>query len=173
IVHRDLKLENILVDSSHQNTDNAVINIKITDFGLSVQKGGVGSGKMLQTTCGTPKYMAPEVINGHDYSQQCDMWSIGVIMYMLLSGEPPFQSSSEEHLFETIKKGELNFSSPVWDTISDAAKTVLNCLLKVDPAHRITASELLHNPWVMVRTFSLLLSSVVELEHHLRCGFFS
>ncbi|KAK3533825.1 hypothetical protein QTP70_032167 [Hemibagrus guttatus] len=148
IVHRDLKLENILVDTYHHSNDHAMINIKITDFGLSVQKGGVRSGNMLQTTCGTPKYMAPEVINGHEYSQQCDMWSIGVIMYMLLSGEPPFRSSSEEHLSEMIKKGELNFSAPVWDTVSDAAKTVLSCLLKVDPAHRITASELLHNPWV-------------------------
>ncbi|XP_053093849.1 serine/threonine-protein kinase 33 isoform X1 [Pangasianodon hypophthalmus] len=148
IVHRDLKLENILVDSYHHSDDHTIINIKITDFGLSVQKGGVSSGNMLQTTCGTPKYMAPEVINGHEYSQQCDMWSIGVIMYMLLSGEPPFKSSSEEHLFEMIKKGELDFSAPVWDTVSDAAKTVLSCLLKVDPAHRITASELLHNPWV-------------------------
>ncbi|MCI4383064.1 hypothetical protein PGIGA_G00022040 [Pangasianodon gigas] len=85
IVHRDLKLENILVDSYHRSDDHTIINIKITDFGLSVQKGGVSSGNMLQTTCGTPKYMA---------------------------------------------------------------KTVLSCLLKVDPAHRITASELLHNPWV-------------------------
>ncbi|XP_053490868.1 serine/threonine-protein kinase 33, partial [Ictalurus furcatus] len=148
IVHRDLKLENILVDSYHHSDEHAVINIKITDFGLSVQKGGVGSGNMLQSTCGTPKYMAPEVIDGHEYSQQCDMWSIGVIMYMLLSGEPPFSSNSEEHLFEMIKEGDLSFSAPVWDTVSDAAKTVLRCLLKVDPAHRITASELLHNPWV-------------------------
>ncbi|KAL7866343.1 hypothetical protein AOLI_G00141570 [Acnodon oligacanthus] len=148
IVHRDLKLENILVKSYHHSDDNGAVNIKVTDFGLSVQKGGVGSENMLQATCGTPIYMAPEVINGHEYSQQCDVWSIGVIMYMLLCGEPPFMSSSEEHLFELIKKGELNFSGSVWDTISDAAKKVLRCLLKVDPAHRITASELLDNPWV-------------------------
>ncbi|XP_072516594.1 serine/threonine-protein kinase 33 isoform X2 [Salminus brasiliensis] len=146
IVHRDLKLENILVKSYLHDDDT--VNIKVTDFGLSVQKGGVGSENMLQATCGTPTYMAPEVINGHEYSQQCDVWSIGVIMYMLLCGEPPFMSSSEERLFETIKKGELSFSGPVWDTISDAGKKVLSCLLKVDPAHRITASELLDNPWV-------------------------
>ncbi|XP_046712794.1 serine/threonine-protein kinase 33 isoform X1 [Silurus meridionalis] len=146
IVHRDLKLENILVDSYHESDGHAEINIKITDFGLSVQKGGVGT--MLQATCGTPKYMAPEVINGYDYSQQCDMWSIGVIMYMLLSGEPPFCSKSEKHLFELIKRGELNFSAPLWETVSDSAKIVLSSLLNVDPAHRITASELLNNPWV-------------------------
>ncbi|XP_066503967.1 serine/threonine-protein kinase 33 isoform X2 [Hoplias malabaricus] len=148
IVHRDLKLENILVKSYHHGDDNGTVNIKVTDFGLSVQKGGVGSENMLQATCGTPIYMAPEVINGHAYSQQCDVWSIGVIMYLLLCGEPPFMSGTEERLFELIKKGELSFSGPVWDTISDAAKKVLRCLLKVDPAHRITASELLDNPWI-------------------------
>ncbi|XP_045075963.1 serine/threonine-protein kinase 33 isoform X4 [Coregonus clupeaformis] len=148
IVHRDLKLENILVKSYHHGIDNDMINIKVTDFGLSVKKGGVGSENMLKATCGTPIYMAPEVINAHEYSQQCDVWSIGVIMYMLLCGEPPFIASSEERLFEMIKKGELNFDGPVWDTISDAAKKVLSCLLKVDPAHRITANELLDNPWI-------------------------
>ncbi|RXM34464.1 Serine/threonine-protein kinase 33 [Acipenser ruthenus] len=149
IVHRDLKLENILVKSDHSNQGNEMIlNIKVTDFGLAVQKGGVGSENMLQATCGTPIYMAPEVINAHDYSQQCDIWSIGVIMYMLLCGEPPFMASSEERLFELIRKGELHFTDPVWHTISNAAKNVLNCLLKVDPAHRITANELLDNPWI-------------------------
>uniref|UniRef100_A0A4W5KSQ8 Serine/threonine-protein kinase 33 n=1 Tax=Hucho hucho TaxID=62062 RepID=A0A4W5KSQ8_9TELE len=148
IVHRDLKLENILVKSYHHGVDNDMINIKVTDFGLSVKKGGVGSENMLKATCGTPIYMAPEVINAHEYSQQCDVWSIGVIMYMLLCGEPPFIATSEERLFEMIKKGDLHFDRPVWDTISDAAKKVLSCLLKVDPAHRITANELLDNPWI-------------------------
>ncbi|XP_026881130.2 serine/threonine-protein kinase 33 isoform X2 [Electrophorus electricus] len=148
IVHRDLKLENILVKNYRQGENEGMVNIKVTDFGLSVQKGGVGSENMLQATCGTPIYMAPEVIDGHEYSQQCDVWSIGVIMYMLLCGEPPFMSSSEDHLFEMIKKGELNFSGPTWSSVSDAAKRVLRCLLKVDPAHRITASELLDIPWL-------------------------
>ncbi|KAJ7994964.1 hypothetical protein DPEC_G00254990 [Dallia pectoralis] len=148
IVHRDLKLENILVKSYRHGDDNDMINIKVTDFGLSVKKGGVGSENMLKSTCGTPIYMAPEVIHAHEYSQQCDVWSVGVIMYMLLCGDPPFIACSEERLFEVIKKGELNFNAPIWDTISDAAKKVLRCLLKVDPAHRITANELLDNPWI-------------------------
>ncbi|XP_071256036.1 serine/threonine-protein kinase 33-like isoform X1 [Salvelinus alpinus] len=155
IVHRDLKLENILVKSYHHGVDNDMINIKVTDFGLSVKKGGVGSENMLKATCGTPIYMAPEVINAHEYSQQCDVWSIGVIMYMLLCGEPPFIATSEERLFEMIKKGELHFVGPVWDSISDAAKKVLSCLLKVDPAHRITANELLDNPWITGDTNTL------------------
>ncbi|XP_043938745.1 serine/threonine-protein kinase 33 [Protopterus annectens] len=83
IVHRDLKLENILVKQIEYIERELKLDIKVTDFGLAAQKGGVGSENMLQSTCGTPIYMAPEVINAHDYSQQCDIWSIGVIMYML------------------------------------------------------------------------------------------
>nr|XP_014340321.1 PREDICTED: serine/threonine-protein kinase 33 [Latimeria chalumnae] len=103
---------------------------------------------MLQSTCGTPIYMAPEVINAHDYSQQCDIWSIGVIMYMLLCGDPPFIASSEERLFELIKKGDLPFTKSVWKNVSNSAKDTLHQLMKVDPAHRITANELLDNPWI-------------------------
>ncbi|XP_067850027.1 serine/threonine-protein kinase 33 isoform X2 [Heptranchias perlo] len=149
IVHRDLKLENILVKNNESNSEiDMKLNIKVTDFGLSVQKGGVGSDKMLQATCGTPMYMAPEVLSAHQYTQQCDTWSIGVIMYTLLSGDPPFVANSEEKLAELINKGELHFDDSILQEISDGAKDVLSRLLKVDPAHRITANELLDNPWV-------------------------
>lgn len=165
IVHRDLKLENILVQSGDVAEGEAMaLNIKVTDFGLAVQKGGVGSENMLQATCGTPIYMAPEIINAHDYSQQCDIWSIGVIMYMLLSGDPPFMGSSEEKLFELIKRGALTFSSPVWQSVSEAAKDVLQKLLRVDPADRITANELLDNPWITGDTSSVQRpSNVLEM----------
>ncbi|MBZ3878543.1 Serine/threonine-protein kinase 33 [Sciurus carolinensis] len=126
---------------------------KVTDFGLAVKKHGRGEA-MMQTTCGTPIYMAPEVINAHDYSQQCDIWSIGVIMYYLLCGEAPFLANSEEKLFELIKKGELYFEDPVWNSVSDCAKSALKQLLKVDPAHRITAKELLDNQWLTGNTHS-------------------
>ncbi|XP_039604343.1 serine/threonine-protein kinase 33 [Polypterus senegalus] len=172
IVHRDLKLENILVknyDNDNLNENEILLNIKVTDFGLAVQTGGVGSENMLQATCGTPIYMAPEVINAHDYSQQCDVWSIGVIMYMLLCGSPPFMASSEEKLFEQIKKGDLNFADPIWNAISDAARNVIRCLLKVDPAHRITASELLDNPWITGDTStSVRHSNVLEMMKQFR-----
>ncbi|XP_015667830.1 serine/threonine-protein kinase 33 isoform X1 [Protobothrops mucrosquamatus] len=152
IVHRDLKLENILVKSSDIDEQNEMkLNIKVTDFGLAVQKTG-GSESRFQSTCGTPIYMAPEVISAHDYSQQCDVWSIGVIMYMLLSGEPPFMASSEEKLFEVIKKGDLHFKQSVWQSVNIAAKNILRLLLKVDPAHRITANELLDCQWITGET---------------------
>uniref|UniRef100_A0A4W2G7G7 Serine/threonine-protein kinase 33 n=1 Tax=Bos indicus x Bos taurus TaxID=30522 RepID=A0A4W2G7G7_BOBOX len=154
IVHRDLKLENIMVKSSFIDANNEMnLNIKVTDFGLAVKKHG-RSEVMLQTTCGTPIYMAPEVINAHDYSQQCDIWSIGVIMYILLCGKAPFMASSEEKLFELIKKGELHFKNSIWNSISDCAKSVLKQLMKVDPAHRITAKELLDNQWLTGNTVS-------------------
>ncbi|KAK1335960.1 hypothetical protein QTO34_003760 [Cnephaeus nilssonii] len=165
IVHRDLKLENIMVKSSFTDDNNEMnLNIKVTDFGLAAKKYG-GSEAMLQNTCGTPtiwiprnEIAAPEVINDHDYSQQCDIWSIGVIMYILLCGEPPFFASSEEKLFELIRKGELHFSDPVWESISDCAKRVLKQLMKVDPAHRITAKELLDNQWITVSYSSTFFS---------------
>uniref|UniRef100_A0A8C2MIF3 Serine/threonine-protein kinase 33 n=1 Tax=Cricetulus griseus TaxID=10029 RepID=A0A8C2MIF3_CRIGR len=155
IVHRDLKLENIMVKSSFTDDNNEMnLNIKVTDFGLAVKKHGSRSEGMMQTTCGTPIYMAPEVINAHEYSQQCDIWSIGVIMYLLLCGEPPFLANSEEKLFELIRKGELEFEDPVWDSVSESAKNVLKQLMKVDPAHRITAKELLDNQWLTGNTLS-------------------
>ncbi|XP_042303124.1 serine/threonine-protein kinase 33 isoform X2 [Sceloporus undulatus] len=152
IVHRDLKLENILVKSSDIDEENEMkLNIKVTDFGLAVQKMG-GSESMFQSTCGTPIYMAPEVISAHDYSQQCDVWSVGVIMYMLLSGGPPFIAGSEEKLFEVIKKGDLQFKHLIWQSVSEAARNVLQQLLKVDPAHRFTANELLDCQWITGET---------------------
>ncbi|KAG8507228.1 Serine/threonine-protein kinase 33 [Galemys pyrenaicus] len=163
IVHRDLKLENILVKSSFIDANNEMnLNIKVTDFGLAVKKHG-RSEAMLQTTCGTPIYMAPEVISAHDYSQQCDVWSIGVIMYILMCGEPPFLASSEEKLFELIRKGELHFEHPIWDSVSDSAKSVLKQLLKVDPAHRLTAKELLDNQWLTGNALSSARTNVLEM----------
>ncbi|XP_072326982.1 serine/threonine-protein kinase 33-like [Scyliorhinus torazame] len=151
IIHRDLKLENILVKSNDNTDDNELkLNIKVTDFGLSVLKdgAGVGSESMLQDTCGTPLYMAPEIINNYDYSKQCDLWSIGIIMYILLCGQAPFTATSSEKLYEEIKKGDLDFSHSSLKSISESARGVLKSLLIVDPAHRMTASELLNHRWI-------------------------
>ncbi|KAF7658386.1 hypothetical protein LDENG_00013890 [Lucifuga dentata] len=149
IVHRDLKLENILVKSSLHGDDSGMINIKVTDFGLSVKTDGVGIDNLLmRDTCGTFIYMAPEMISGRGYSQWCDVWSIGVIMYMLLCGESPFFSKSKTKLFQKIMKGELHFTLPTWNTVSNEAKNVLTHLLKVDPACRMSANQLLDNPWI-------------------------
>ncbi|XP_051889953.1 serine/threonine-protein kinase 33-like [Pristis pectinata] len=150
IIHRDLKLENILVKSNDNTDEELKLNIKVTDFGLSVLKDGAGVGResMLQDTCGTPLYMAPEIINNYDYSQQCDLWSIGIIMYTLLCGQAPFTAATSEKLYQEITKGELDFSHSSLQSLSESGHCVLKGLLIVDPAHRMTASELLNHHWI-------------------------
>ncbi|KAK3096801.1 hypothetical protein FSP39_003437 [Pinctada imbricata] len=149
IVHRDIKLENILLSQNPENPSDH-LHIKVTDFGLSVVKGGVGHDNMMQDFCGTPIYMSPEIIDNKSYSQQCDVWAMGVIMYILMSGGPPFKSKDEDSLYDIIKKGEIDFSDKAWVDKPDNAKHLIQKLLLLDPAHRITASEVLHHPWITV-----------------------
>ncbi|XP_068174455.1 serine/threonine-protein kinase 33 isoform X2 [Antennarius striatus] len=168
IIHRDLKLENILV-KNHDEDDNSKINIKVTDFGLSVQTEGVGIDNIMTEACGTLIYMAPEMLSGRGYSQWCDVWSVGVIMYMLLCGETPFVSKTRTNLLKEIRNKEFQFAQNIWNTVSDAAKNLLTCLLKVDPAYRISAHQLLENPWITGDTnVSATPCNVLELmRHHL------
>ncbi|XP_063403821.1 serine/threonine-protein kinase 33-like isoform X1 [Mytilus trossulus] len=148
IVHRDLKLENILLSQNPKDPADK-LHIKVTDFGLSVVKGGVGHDNMMQDFCGTPIYMSPEIIDNKAYSQQCDVWAMGVIMYSLLCGSPPFKANTEEELYEIIKKGEIDYTTnPVWNTISEDAKKCIELMLRTDPAHRSSASEVLHHAWI-------------------------
>ncbi|XP_005467047.1 serine/threonine-protein kinase 33 [Oreochromis niloticus] len=147
IVHRDLKLENILVKNS-PDEDGGKIDVKVADFGLSVKTGGVGIENIMTHACGTLIYMAPEMMSGRGYTQWCDVWSIGVVMYMLLCGEPPFVSKTRKNLLKKIMNTGVKFSQPIWASVSDAAKNLLTCLLKVDPAYRMSANQLLENPWI-------------------------
>ncbi|CAH1800245.1 unnamed protein product, partial [Owenia fusiformis] len=147
IVHRDLKLENILVGRNPEDPADT-FHIKVTDFGLSVVKDGPGHENMMQAFCGTPMYMSPEIIDNKTYSQQCDVWAMGVIAFMLLVGSPPFKSKDEDSLYELIKKGDMDFSSPLWASISKGAKDCICGMLKVDPAHRLTASEVVDHSWI-------------------------
>ncbi|XP_076584898.1 serine/threonine-protein kinase 33 isoform X1 [Chaetodon auriga] len=169
IVHRDLKLENILVKNSLDEDEDGRINIKVTDFGLSVQTGGVGIENIMTEACGTLIYMAPEMMSGRGYSQWCDVWSIGIIMYMLLCGESPFVSKTKAKLLKEIMNKEIKFTQTIWATVSDAAKNVLTCLLKVDPAYRMSANQLLENPWITGDTnVPAIPSNVLEMmRHHL------
>ncbi|XP_026175420.1 serine/threonine-protein kinase 33 isoform X2 [Mastacembelus armatus] len=139
IVHRDLKLENILVKNPPDKKVDGRINIKTH---------GVGILNIMMDICGTLHYMAPEMLSNRGYSHWCDVWSIGVVMYMLLCGEPPFVSTNKETLLEEIMNKEVTFTQPIWTTVSDAAKSLLTCLLKEDPAYRMSANQLLENPWI-------------------------
>ena len=149
IVHRDLKLENILC-KSHPAGDtekHAVdFDIRIIDFGLSVIKDGQDS--MIDTWVGTPLYMAPEVVKNTGYNHLCDVWSLGVILFQLLSKTFPFYSDNEETLYKLICAAKLNFNKPVWASISDAAKHLIVKMLHPKATHRLSTGEVLHHPFL-------------------------
>eukprot|EP01088_Endostelium_zonatum_P006526 TRINITY_DN18661_c0_g1_i1.p1 TRINITY_DN18661_c0_g1~~TRINITY_DN18661_c0_g1_i1.p1 ORF type:complete len:306 (-),score=75.46 TRINITY_DN18661_c0_g1_i1:126-1043(-) len=140
IAHRDLKPENLLVKSLDQDTE-----VKIADFGLSKI---IDQDKMMQTACGTPGYVAPEVLQAEGYGDEVDMWSIGVITYILLCGFPPFYSESVPEVFEQIMKAEYDYPAEYWDEISDEAKDFINHLLVVDVKKRLTAKKALEHNWL-------------------------
>ncbi|XP_062461517.1 calcium/calmodulin-dependent protein kinase type 1G [Pezoporus occidentalis] len=139
IVHRDLKPENLLYLTPEENS-----KIMITDFGLSkMEQNGI-----MSTACGTPGYVAPEVLAQKPYSKAVDCWSIGVITYILLCGYPPFYEETESKLFEKIKEGYYEFESPFWDDISASAKDFIRHLLEKNPSTRFTCEEALRHPWI-------------------------
>lgn len=143
VVHRDLKPENILYSSDHVDAP-----IKVTDFGLSTYVEGAWE-KILKTPCGTPAYVAPEVIQRQGYACECDLWSLGVILYVLLSGYPPFYGSGLTKLCKNIIRGNYDFQPEPFQNISDDAKQVVVRCLQKQPSERATPSELLEMPWVM------------------------
>eukprot|EP00005_Dracoamoeba_jomungandri_P006449 CAMPEP_0174261642 /NCGR_PEP_ID=MMETSP0439-20130205/11689_1 /TAXON_ID=0 /ORGANISM="Stereomyxa ramosa, Strain Chinc5" /LENGTH=312 /DNA_ID=CAMNT_0015346149 /DNA_START=62 /DNA_END=1000 /DNA_ORIENTATION=+ len=140
IAHRDLKPENLLVKSLTNDTE-----VKIADFGLSKI---IDKDKLMQTACGTPGYVAPEVLNAEGYDKEVDMWSIGVITYILLCGFPPFYSESVPEVFEQIMKAEYDYPEEYWEDISEEAKDFINNLLVVDIDKRMTAGGALRHPWL-------------------------
>jgi len=141
IAHRDLKPENLLMTD-----DTPDAECKITDFGLS--KAFDEHSQVMQTPCGTPGYIAPEVLLMKGYDKQCDVWSLGVIVYILLCGFPPFYADNDAQLFEKIKKGEYEFLRPYWDPISDSAKDFIRQMLQVDPKKRVTCQQAMEHPWL-------------------------
>ncbi|KAL6759504.1 kinase-like domain-containing protein [Haematococcus lacustris] len=137
VVHRDLKLENVLLASAGD-----IRHIKIADFGLA---------KRIAPDAGLQTYVAPEVImglKGHQYGPGVDMWSAGVVLFILLGGYPPFWSESEPVMFEQIRKGAFTFNDPVWAFVTQEAKDLICSLLVTDPEHRLTATQALAHPWV-------------------------
>lgn len=140
IVHRDLKPENLLYATPNDDS-----KIMLSDFGLSKTEV---EGKTLKTACGTPGYVAPEVLLQQPYGKAVDVWSIGVITYILLCGYPPFYAENDPELFEQIKKAEYEFDSPYWDDISQAAKSFISRLMEKAPEKRITCKQAIQDPWI-------------------------
>eukprot|EP01083_Nonionella_stella_P240864 841618_1 len=105
----------------------------------------------MRTKVGTPYYVAPEVLN-RKYDKSCDMWSIGVITYILLCGYPPFYGDSDSQIFDSVRAGKFDFPSPEWDTISNSAKQFVCSLLKINPTGRLTAKEAMQHRWILQLT---------------------
>ncbi|XP_051520253.1 serine/threonine-protein kinase DCLK3-like isoform X2 [Myxocyprinus asiaticus] len=142
IAHRDIKPENLLV----QRHGNGSMNLKLADFGLAMV-----ITEPVFTVCGTPTYVAPEILAETGYGIAVDVWAMGVILFVLLSGFPPFCSPdrNQEELFRLIQRGEVHFLSPYWDNVSEGAKALVRALLEVDPTRRLTASQTLQHDWLL------------------------
>ena len=145
ICHRDLKPENILLASKAPDAE-----LKITDFGLS-KIVAIEADAMMSTRCGTPGYVAPEVLSGgtSGYGTACDMWSVGVIVYILLCAAPPFYGKTDDEMNTRIKGGSFKFPPKYWAHVSHEAKDFISRLLTVDPSRRMNASEALQHDWIV------------------------
>uniref|UniRef100_A0A8C7CFI8 calcium/calmodulin-dependent protein kinase n=1 Tax=Oncorhynchus kisutch TaxID=8019 RepID=A0A8C7CFI8_ONCKI len=142
VVHRDLKPENLLL---------------LADFGLAIEVQG--DQQAWFGFAGTPGYLSPEVLRKEAYGKPVDIWACGVILYILLVGYPPFWDEDQHKLYQQIKAGAYDFPSPEWDTVTPEAKNLINQMLTINPAKRITAQEALKHPWVCQR------STVASMMH--------
>lgn len=140
IAHRDLKPENILLSSADDN----YAQIKLGDLGFAKRTPPTG----YTTSCGTPSYVAPEILRSEPYNQACDLWSLGVVLYILLSGYAPFSSPNQSDLFKAIVSGRFYFEPEYWSKISAPAKDLIRRLLVVDTRFRATAADVLAHPWL-------------------------
>lgn len=138
VAHRDLKPENILIDVNNRGS------IKVIDFGTSHYYGKPNA--VMHQMYGTPYYIAPEVLQGN-YNNKCDLWSIGVMLYIMLCGSPPF-NGSDEQIIAKVKKGTWDFRGQAWDSISDEAKDLVKKLMEKDIDRRLTAVEALEHDWI-------------------------
>ncbi|GAV61826.1 Pkinase domain-containing protein [Cephalotus follicularis] len=139
VVHRDLKPENILFATKAPSSP-----IKLADFGLATY---IKPGESLHGTVGSPFYIAPEVLAGA-YNHSADVWSAGVILYILLSGMPPFWGNTKSRIFDAVRTADLRFPSDPWDRISESAKNLVRGMLCTDPSRRLTANQVLEHLWI-------------------------
>jgi calcium/calmodulin-dependent protein kinase I len=122
--------------------------VKIADFGFAKRIVDPNKPNCLSTQCGTPNYVAPEILEGTPYGCTCDMWSLGVIVYCLLGGYPPFVENNQRNLFRRIRKGQYEFDPRYWGEVSQDAKDMIAGLLCVNRDDRLTADGILANKWV-------------------------
>jgi calcium-dependent protein kinase len=145
-VHRDLKPENLLLESSVTSEDlggKKQFKIKLIDFGTAQE---YKKGTKMEERYGTPYYIAPDVLN-KSYTEKCDVWSLGVILYILLVGYPPFNGSDDKKIIEAVKKGKYTLDEPEWDDVSEEAIDLVRKCLTYDPEKRVSASDALEHSW--------------------------
>lgn len=143
IVHRDLKPENILYESKSDFSD-----LKIIDFGLATK---IESGVSLNSVVGSPYYVSPEVLDGK-YDEKCDVWSIGILCFVLLTGNPPFYSSDRNELYHKIREEEPDYNNSRWNKVSVEAKKLIKSLLVKNPSKRPSCEDILNSPWILAFT---------------------
>ncbi|KAM4565269.1 calcium/calmodulin-dependent protein kinase type II delta 1 chain isoform 3-T3 [Fundulus diaphanus] len=159
VVHRDLKPENLLLASKLKGAA-----VKLADFGLAIEVQG--DHQAWFGFAGTPGYLSPEVLRKDPYGKPVDMWACGVILYILLVGYPPFWDEDQHRLYQQIKAGAYDFPSPEWDTVTPEAKDLINKMLTINPAKRITAADALKHPWVCQRS---TVASMVHRQETVEC----
>ena len=120
--------------------------VKLIDFGLSKRFSEQAEVEKMHTVVGTPYYVAPEVLKGN-YDKQCDIWSLGVILFVFLCGYPPFEGDNNKEIFRNVIKQQLTFDPADWDRVSDSAKDLVSKMLNKDPETRISAQDCLNHPW--------------------------
>lgn len=157
VVHRDLKPENILISSELKDGKLAV---KVIDFGAALS---LAPNVSITETLGTPYYIAPEVLSG-SYNEKCDVWSIGVVLYILLSGTPPFNGATDEDIMDAVRKGAYRLKSKstgnpiegVWDSVSESAKDLIRSMLEYDANKRISSADAYKHKWFEGKDFGVL-----------------
>ncbi|XP_016520739.1 calcium/calmodulin-dependent protein kinase type II subunit delta isoform X8 [Poecilia formosa] len=159
VVHRDLKPENLLLASKLKGAA-----VKLADFGLAIEVQG--DQQAWFGFAGTPGYLSPEVLRKDPYGKPVDMWACGVILYILLVGYPPFWDEDQHRLYQQIKAGAYDFPSPEWDTVTAEAKDLINKMLTINPAKRVTAADALKHPWICQRS---TVASMVHRQETVEC----
>ncbi|KAJ4830818.1 Phosphoenolpyruvate carboxylase kinase 1 [Turnera subulata] len=141
VVHRDVKPDNILFDAHDPS------RLKLADFGSAAWLGE--DGGRLSGVVGTPYYVAPEVLLGREYNEKVDVWSAGVVLYVMLAGIPPFYGETVEEIFEAVIRGNLRFPPRVFREVSKEAKDLLRKMICRDASRRISAEQALRHPWIL------------------------
>ncbi|GAB2287447.1 hypothetical protein Dimus_021824 [Dionaea muscipula] len=140
VSHRDIKPDNVLFDNRNR--------LKLCDFG-SAEWLGEADRRTMRGVVGTPYYVAPEVLSGRDYNEKVDVWSAGVILYIMLGGVPPFIGNAVEETFQAVLRANLRFPTMTFRSVSPAAKDLLRKMLCKEVCRRFSAQQVLRHPWVV------------------------